>query len=980
MDSLKTSQEITTLLNTAIAEHQNGHLQPALNKYLEILNSSPKHPDALHLAGLIHYQSGQNSLAIEYIETAISISPNQASYYSNLGLAYAAENNFDDAIESYKKAIKITPNYPEARYNLGNAYRAIGKKNSAIKNYKKAIQMKPDYAQAYNSLGLVLQKKGEITEAQIEFKKALSFDSSNYSIYNNLGVVEADLDNPSEAISNLERAIYLLENNQKSLSTSCIPEKKHIDIYHNIGLAYINVGDFKKAINFINQALLFDNSDAKIRFSRSIAYLGDGNFPLGWEDYVFRPKKEGITNKYLDILGGLKEWDLNKSPRNIPLVILPEQGIGDEIMFASIIPDLIKSNEGEITLACDNRLISIFQRSFKNITITTLDNLKTTPDMQQIHIGSLPQYFRGSESDFKPPQPYISPNNETTLYFHDKYSYIEGLRVGIAWKSGNPDQGEKRSLPLNQWKDMISIPGCTFFNLQYGDVQQEIDEFTSQTGIEIINDKEVDQLKSIEDFIAQISTLDLIITIDNSTAHIAGALGVPTWVMLQHNCDWRWMRGRYDSLWYKSLRLYRQKEIGNWSNVTEEIIKDLTNRNIQPKAEPRPPIAAKPTQSQPQKKKEQACSTSQKQKSIKTDRKIAFLNDTTAWYHWGCTATSEAIRKRIIQSGYKSLNVPINFTYNFQCIPQNSEDFDNPEFFNNASKTHNDLFQAINSCDQVVINGEGSIHHLSKVSLSLLYMAYAAKKFLNKPVHIINHSPYPNNTRESEDNFAFQLYKAIYNQLHYVAIREHISHKLMTSYGVNASLSFDCLPITVTEDYKPEKLDSEKNIVMSGSVSFSKERIADLGKLMLHFHQQGYKIKVLHGAKAFPAQDDQIFIQELQKIDFKSYEVIDAKSLTEWFDCINSAAVFISGRFHHSLAAIYLETPCVMMESNTLKNVALAETFNLLEPIKFDSENFFDELLERTEKALKSEPIDIAHRKSLLQRSEVNFAKIPEFG
>ena len=203
---------------------------------------------------------------------------------------------------------------------------------------------------------------------------------------------------------------------------------------------------------------------------------------------------------------------------------------------------------------------------------------------------------------------------------------------------------------------------------------------------------------------------------------------------------------------------------------------------------------------------------------------------------------------------------------------------------------------------------------------------------------------------------------------------------MITDYGTQAELSLDCLAITVTEDYKPENFDTEKNIVISGSVSFTQERITDSERLMVHFSQQGYKIKILLGAKAFPSQDDILFVQEIKKLNFKSFEVIDAKSLTEWLDCLNSAAVFVSGRFHHSLAAIYLETPCVIMESNTFKNVAMAETFNMPVPIKFSSDNFFEELLERTEKAIGSTPVDSELRQKMLARSEVNFAGLKELG
>ncbi len=918
MDSVKTQEKVSFLLNTAISEHKKGNTKSALKKYLKIIKIAPKHHNALHLTGLAYFQSGQKDLALKYVRKAIKADNNEAQFYNSLGMILLNQKPDLTTVEDLNKIV--------------------------ISDSQKKINT----AEAHNTSHI-----NNLLEAEKAYIKSSKLTPNNYLTYYNIGSIQRIINKHYEALKNLNTAISLNSHHKES--------------YSELGLTYFNIGQFEDAHTAFENSIKIDSSYFKAKLDNSLTYLSEGNFKEGWERYEIR---EMVITRKADSIDTFRKIPLLGSEykkTNTPLIIFPEQGVGDEIMFASLLPEFINDYPGKITLICTTRLIPVFNRSFPNITVSNLKKIVIPNNVSKIFIGSLPKLLRNSESDFIPINNYLAPDNIREKYFQDKYNCNNNLRIGISWRSGNPLEGTRRSIDLTDISNILSQSNCSFFNLQYGDISQEINSFTASTGVKIINDAEIDPLKDLDNYIAFTSTLDLIITVDNSTAHIGGALGIPTWVMLPYACDWRWMRDRNDSLWYKSLRLYRQNEIGNWNNVIHEIKTDLRNKNILPKAESSFP----------------GTNTTKKKKVIQTgkvQKNIAFINDTTAWYHWGCTATSEAIRKRITQSGYKSLNIPINFTYNFQCIPKSSEDFDNPEFFNNASKTHNDLFQAINSCDQVVINGEGSIHHLSKVSLSLLYMAYAAKKFLNKPVHIINHSPYPDNNRELEDNFAFQLYKAIYNQLDYIAIREHISHKLMTSYGVNASLSFDCLPITVTEDYKPEKLDSEKNIVVSGSVSFSKERIADLGKLMLHLHQQGYKIKVLHGAKAFPAQDDQIFIQELQQIEFKSYEVIDAKSLTEWLDCINSAAVFISGRFHHSLAAIYLETPCVMMESNTLKNVALAETFNLPEPIKFNSENFFDELLERTEKALTSEPIDIALRKNLLQRSEVNFAKIPEFG
>ena len=177
--------------------------------------------------------------------------------------------------------------------------------------------------------------------------------------------------------------------------------------------------------------------------------------------------------------------------------------------------------------------------------------------------------------------------------------------------------------------------------------------------------------------------------------------------------------------------------------------------------------------------------------------KVVLLNDTYAWYHWGCTATSSAIRKRIRQLGFQLISVPINSSYGFRSLPTRVDQFDDFAFFQQACVENQELLGAISDGDVVVINGEGTMHHVSRPSLALLYLAHAAKKYMGKKVHMINHSVYPGDVLKPADHLAFQLYKGTYQHLDYIAIREHLSRELMQQVGVPSQLRFDCLPKTV---------------------------------------------------------------------------------------------------------------------------------------------------------------------------------------
>lgn len=903
------SEDERLLLSELLLRVKNKDFDKANNAAKKLADNCLHNPEilyfcAMHFSGVKDYEA-----ALRHIKQAIALSPDNAKYISGLGLILIDQK----------------------------------KKVSTVEELKEATSLEIDAAQSVDTL--FYQKEQSYINAEMAYLEALKIDSENYLIYHYLGSVQKHLGKLSEAEANLNKAIQL--------------NPGYIQSFSLLGIVLTEMGKTDEARRAFRQALEIDSGFDEAKLHLGYLDLLTGDFSSGWDNYEARLS---LIPTNADKINGIEQfpvWKEDRLPEDLPLLVLPEQGIGDEIMFSSLIPDLKKQCKNTLVFACEARLVSTLRRTYDDICISTLYDLKVPKQCYRLYIGSLPRYFRNRIEDFNPVDMLLKVDEKKKRYFYEKYLNVRGYKIGISWKSGNPTEGAKRSIPLENLSHVFSGVNVTLFNLQYGDHESEIERYFKKTGQRIINDGVVDPLNDLDTYMAFVSTLDLIITVDNSTAHIGGALGVPSWVLLPTACDWRWMSEGTDSLWYQSLKLFRQKEAGCWLSVLADVKAELagfcqTDHSIDDRLQDQ--------------KGNSGCFGKVVQK-----KKVAFLNDTTSWYHWGCTATSEAIRKRIIQRGYECVNIPILYSYNFQPIPQNLYDFDSSEFINQAIEKQRDLFEALNQCEKVVINGEGSIHHISNVSLAILYMAYACKKWLGKPVHIINHSPYPANNREPQKNAVFDLYKSIYNHLDYIAIREHISFRLMTAYGVDATLSFDCLPITVTEDYLPGKGGAGKNLVISGSVAFKNERMTDLVRLMIHYHQKGYQIRVLHGAKENPAYDDQLFLQELQQQDFKHYEVINAKTLNQWLDCINMASVFVSGRFHHTLAALYLNTPCVMMESNTYKNVALAEMFGLPEPIQFDSGSFFEELLERTEKAPDQTRVQKRVLSEMRQRSELNF-------
>ena len=353
--------------------------------------------------------------------------------------------------------------------------------------------------------------------------------------------------------------------------------------------------------------------------------------------------------------------------------------------------------------------------------------------------------------------------------------------------------------------------------------------------------------------------------------------------------------------------------------------------------------------------------------------RAALLNDTYGYYHWGCTATSGAIRKRLGQLGFEVHPIPYVFTVKFESLPERLDQFDDPAFFRQAQADHRELFDTLAGADTVVVNGEGSLHRIRRISLALLYLAYASKIHLGRSVHLINQSAYPEVRRSPVDSQPFQLYRHVFRQLDSIAFREHVSQRLFLEQGIEGVLSFDCLPLTLAEEYRPEPKRDTRTIVIAGSSAFPPERIADLADFMQTAHGEGYEIEVLVGGRDNPDPEDAEFVQALRQQPFSGWKLVDATSWEQWCDCLNAASLLVSGRFHHTIAATFLGTPCVVMDGNTLKNEALTEIFGYEPPLGYEHPHFRQELRERGTRALAGQPVDRCVLDLLRERAERNF-------
>jgi hypothetical protein len=311
----------------------------------------------------------------------------------------------------------------------------------------------------------------------------------------------------------------------------------------------------------------------------SFALLQSGNIERGWNEYEWRCE----CKNSLSISHRLSQpgWD-GRSLKGKRLLIFAEQGVGDEIMFASCLQEVIDHADLCI-VECDKRLIPLFARSFPRIQLIErivpgehYPSDYPSADMK-IAMGSLPKFLRPTLSSFPQQTVYLIPDSQKVDEWRRRFSELgPGLKIGISWRGGSiPSIKLARSIPLTYWSKLLSMPGIHWINLQYGDCAAELMEAKETMRITIHDWEDTDPLKDLDNFAAQIAALDLVISIDNATLHMAGALGVPVWALLPFAGEWRWLQKVEDTPWYKTMRLIRQKYPNDWEEVFDRVTSDI---------------------------------------------------------------------------------------------------------------------------------------------------------------------------------------------------------------------------------------------------------------------------------------------------------------------------------------------------------------------------------------------------------------------
>lgn len=332
---------------------------------------------------------------------------------------------------------------------------------------------------------------------------------------------------------------------------------------------------FEDAMRSHRKAVDIDPDNADAHTNLGLALLSEGKLKEGWEECEWR-----WLNRDNDKMRDFTQAPWQGEPlKGKTILVISEQGVGDEVMFAGQIQDLLHAG-AKVVLESEARLLPVFERSFAEVECIIKANPPATTGRTDIDFqvagASLGRWLRPDVDAYPDRAAYLRVDTARRDALREKYKDgTKDLLVGLAWNSLNVKIGPRKSLSLSALSPLTKIPRIRFFDLQYGDTAAERQAFEKETAADVFHDPDIDQLNDLEAFAAQVAAMDLLISISTTAVHLAGALGVPTWVMLNTaplNC---WLREGDTSHLYPSVRLYRQTQAGEWAGVVDQVAKDL---------------------------------------------------------------------------------------------------------------------------------------------------------------------------------------------------------------------------------------------------------------------------------------------------------------------------------------------------------------------------------------------------------------------
>ncbi len=475
---------------------------------------------------------------------------------SEYEIVLAEANNFfnngylDKSLEKYKEAAKFRETY-EVAFQIGFIYLQLGNYQSAISFLEKAVRINPLGLEAQINLAAIFNINGKFQKSISILNNVTNLDSSFKEAWLNKGVAYSSIGKFEESNYCYDQAIKIDPNYLEAIS--------------NKGNSEYSLQNFREARVLFDKALMLSPNDPDTLSNYSVLKLAEGDFELGLLYYESRfICKEKILNPF----SGIPRLLSIERIRDKKLLIWSEQGLGDTIQFCRYL-DTPCFLAKQVTLVVQDELIELLGENFHQIEVVNFREVDKTKFDYQCPLMSLPLLFETTVDSIPAKIPYINPNKQKVEFWAGELKEYQGIKVGIVWKGGkkiNPSlfgMNERRNIDLNQLKDILNIDGFSFFLLQ-----KEIDI----EDLDLINKLKIERklfnysekFIDFSDTAAFISNLDLILSVDTSVAHLAGAMGKKTLLLNRYDSCWRWMQNRSDSPWYPTMLIFRQSKFNDW--------------------------------------------------------------------------------------------------------------------------------------------------------------------------------------------------------------------------------------------------------------------------------------------------------------------------------------------------------------------------------------------------------------------------------
>ena len=578
-----------------------GDLQAAEAAFRAAIDLLPDYPDALTNLGNILCETGRLADAEIVHRRVVELAPQYADGHNNLATTLSKQERWDEAAAACRAAIGIQPTRADFHFNLGSALSARENWEEAAAAYRRAADLAPENADAHANLGLALQHLRKFEPAVEALRVSVRLRPSSARMWSDLGAALVEIDHPDEVIKACRRALEidpgfveayvnmgkaLHMNGRYSEAIACFEaalavRPNYVKAYNNMGVALSGLSRFAEAQSAYAKAIELDGDFIEARWNEGLLRLLLGDLKSGWKSYDYG----------LEMSRGRSRFRLDKHPiwmgsslAGKRLLVWSEQGVGDQIMFASLLLDLLEQG-ADCVIEADRRLEPLFRRSFpksqflerKSVDAEDVDRLNID---YQAFMGSLCRWLRPDLESFPSRRSFLRTDTARVALLRDRYRrrFGDRLIVGISWMGGTGAVRRVRSIPLMEWSAILSQPGVGWVSLQYGDHADELAAVRNAFGVDVFLDQAVDPLQDLDAFAAQTAAMDLVISIDNSTVHMAGALDVPVWIMLPKVPDWRWLLERSHSHWYPSARLFRQTMPADWTPAITAVANALAER------------------------------------------------------------------------------------------------------------------------------------------------------------------------------------------------------------------------------------------------------------------------------------------------------------------------------------------------------------------------------------------------------------------